>query len=90
MKKALLKCKVSEGQFRTEKAVSLILADGKNVSFFIDNSFIEDIESDNYVKVGLFSKDPKEAMVQLPCETFETGTRWARVVNEDLKTINAI
>ena len=74
----------SEGMFSSERAVSLTLADGKQVSFFADNSLIQRDEGRELLQVTLVSTDEahRRDVVLLPVETFETGSRWVEVPAE--------
>jgi hypothetical protein len=72
----------SDGMFSTERAVSLKLADGTEVSFFVDVSQIrEETTGIEELKVVLVDNDTTShrQRVLLPTETFETATRWVEV-----------
>ena len=68
---------VSAGMFSNECAVSIILADGTEVSLFADKDLIENNGKGAFLKVTLIKK--REKTVLLPSEAFETSTRWATV-----------
>ena len=71
----------SEGMFSSECAVSLTLANGKQVSFFADHSLLQRDEGRERLQVTLVSTDDahRRDVVLLPVETFETGSRWVEV-----------
>ena len=77
-----IKVFTSEGMFSSERAVSLKLADGTNVSFFVDASQIrQETSGHGELKVTLVedNKAMQRKRVLLPTETFETATRWVEV-----------
>jgi hypothetical protein len=71
----------SSGMFSSEYAVSLKLADGQDVSFFVDEELIKENNGDSLLKVFLVNDDPDQhkRLVLLPTETFETASRWVEV-----------
>ncbi len=72
---------VSDGMFSNESAVTIILADGREVSIFADNSLIKEKGSSHLLKVTLVNKYPAQhkQLVLLPTETFETASRWIEI-----------
>jgi small ligand-binding sensory domain FIST len=74
----------SSGMFSSECAVSLKLADGREVSFFADKNLIRETDGKSLLKVTLVNTNPESnnQLVLLPTETFETSTRWVEVPAE--------
>ena len=74
----------SSGMFSSEFAVSLKLADGREVSFFADKDLIKQTSDKSLLKVTLVNSDPgnHKELVLLPTETFETSSRWVEVPTE--------
>ena len=72
----------SDGMFSEERAVSLRLADGSEVSFFADTTQLRsDADGNNKLRVVLVETDDttRRKRVLLPTETFETATRWVEI-----------
>lgn len=72
----------SAGMFSTERAVSLKLADGRSVSFFVDASQIRsESNGEGELRVTLVESNTRDRSkrVLLPTETFETSSRWADI-----------
>jgi hypothetical protein len=67
--------------FSSERAVSLELADGKQVSFFVDNTLLKQQKGRSMLQVTLVNSYPKQKrdLVLLPTETFETASPWVEV-----------
>jgi len=74
----------SSGMFSSECAISLKLADGREVSFFADKNLIKEADGKSLLKVTLVNTNPgsHKQLVLLPTETFETSTRWVEVPAE--------
>jgi hypothetical protein len=75
-------CSISKGMFGNEYAVEIELADGGKVSFFADKDIINNIDSTHtrgYIKVMSVGDQNGVKKVLLPCEAFESGSRWADV-----------
>jgi hypothetical protein len=74
----------SSGMFSTEYAVSLRLATGEAVSFFVDKGLIKESAGKSMLKVVLVDDFPEERKqrVLLPIETFETASRWVDVATD--------
>jgi hypothetical protein len=72
---------ISDGMFSSEYAISLRLATGQDVSFFVDKVLIRKSGDNSLLKVLLINKDlnQKKNLVLLPTETFETASRWVEV-----------
>jgi hypothetical protein len=73
--------KTSSGMFSSEYAISLTLADGQKVSFYVDKGLIRESAGDFLLRVVLVDNypDQNKQRVLLPIETFETATRWVEV-----------
>jgi hypothetical protein len=72
----------SDGMFSEERAVSLRLADGSEVSFFVDtNQLRSDVDGRDELRVVLVDTNTQQhrKRVLLPTETFETATRWVEI-----------
>jgi len=69
----------SDGMFSTEKAVSIKLIDGNEVSLFVDRGLLKEDKGKWFLKVAKVKTNHKSQVVLLPIETFETSTRWAEV-----------
>ena len=71
----------SSGMFSSEYAISLKLADGRNVSFYVDKGLIRESGGHFLLRVVLVDNypDQNKQRVLLPIETFETATRWVEV-----------
>jgi hypothetical protein len=77
-----IKVKTSNGMFSNESSVSLMLANGQNVSLFVDNSLIKKDDGNDLLKVTLIKNIPdgNKKLVLLPTEPFESySSRWAEV-----------
>lgn len=76
-----VKVRTTEGAFSTERAVSIQLADGSEVSLYADKELINKRAGQEFLKVVVVKEDTsqKTKTVLLPSETFETMTRWAEV-----------
>ncbi len=72
---------ISDGMFSSEYAISLKLATGQDVSFFVDKVLIRKSGDNSLLKVLLINTDLnlKKNLVLLPTETFETASRWVEV-----------
>jgi hypothetical protein len=72
---------ISDGMFSSEYAISLKLASGEDVSFFVDKVLIKKSGDNSLLKVVLINTDvnQKKNLVLLPTETFETASRWVEV-----------
>lgn len=72
---------VSDGMFSREYSINLKLSDGKVVSFFADRELVIYDGGKHKLKVTLVKKDEAHNtdLVLLPCETFETSSRWVTV-----------
>ena len=72
---------VSPGMFDSEYAVELALANGSEVSFFVDKSLIVERGGKFFLKVAKLTSasTPDKDLVLLPVETFETFSRWVEV-----------
>ena len=73
--------KISDGMFSSEYAISLKLATGENVSFFVDKILVRNTGDNSLLRVLLINRDlnKKKNLVLLPTETFETASRWVEV-----------
>jgi hypothetical protein len=72
----------SDGMFSEERAISLRLADGSEVSFFADTTQLRsNVVGDFELRVMLVDADDRtrRKRVLLPTETFETATRWVDI-----------
>jgi hypothetical protein len=72
----------SDGMFSEERAISLRLADGSEVSFFVDTTQLRrEVDGHGELRVVLVDTDShaRRQRVLLPTETFETATRWVEV-----------
>lgn len=72
----------SDGMFSEERAVSLRLADGSEVTFFADTTQLRrDVGGHGELRVVLVDSDDRtrRRRVLLPTETFETATRWVEI-----------
>lgn len=74
----------SSGMFSSEYAVSLRLADGRDVSFFADRDLVKKTDGKSLLKVTLVNSDPghHKELVLLPTEALETSSRWVEVPTE--------
>ena len=70
-----LSCRISEGQFSCEKAVSFADSEGRGVSFFCPNELV----GANSVKVRVIDRCGGLCVVHLPREGLESGKRYATV-----------
>ena len=72
----------SDGMFSEERAISLRLADGSEVSFFADTTQLRSNTGGHFeLRVMLVNADDltRRKRVLLPTETFETATRWVDI-----------
>jgi S-formylglutathione hydrolase FrmB len=71
----------SSGMFSSEYAISLELASGQKVSFFLDKGMVKEAAGRYLMKVVLVNNypDQNKKLVLLPTETFETASRWVEV-----------
>jgi hypothetical protein len=74
----------SSGMFSGEYAISLQLASGQAVSFFVDKGLIQENSGRSLLRVVLVDEYPNEhkKRVLLPTETFETASRWVEVATD--------
>ncbi|MFT3670327.1 MAG: hypothetical protein QM795_17535 [Pseudoxanthomonas sp.] len=82
MQEHWIRVATSQGMFSAERAVSLTLIDGKEVSFFVDVSQIRhERDGSGELRVTLVESDDERQrqLVLLPTETFETSSRWVEV-----------
>lgn len=86
MNDSQVKVRTSRGAFSSERAVSMQLADGSEVSLYADNELIDRRDGQDFLKVVVVKSDPKEKTktVLLPSETFETMSRWATVAQDEV------
>jgi hypothetical protein len=70
--------------FSTEYAVELTLADGSQVSCFVDKSLIKEQSGTFRLKTTRVSSDLQRGidLILLPVETFETASRWVEIKAE--------
>ncbi len=77
-----IKVNTSEGLFSTESNVSVLLADGQNISFFVDKSLLKVDNGHSLLRVTFIKNIPDEnkKLVLLPTEPLESySSRWAEV-----------
>jgi hypothetical protein len=81
-KTALLRCKVSQGMFSTERGVLVELPDGRRVSTLVDKSSVlvsrdpqTGEEVDGRVKVSVLETKKDSALVDLPQPGLTEGPR---------------
>lgn len=74
-----IKVEISEGMFSTEMAVSIKLANGKNISLFADKELLKKENGEWLLKVDTVKKNHDNQLVLLPIEPFENPTRWVEV-----------
>ena len=83
IKEHWIQVKATCGMFSNEYGVSLILANGQDVSFFVDDSLIIKDKSGHFLLKVTWIKDipnEKKQLVLLPVEPFESpSSRWAEV-----------
>lgn len=80
-KETWIRVNTSPGMFSSEYAISLRLADGREVTFFADKQLVRSEEDRDFLKVTLVNSYPglHKKLVLLPSEAFETASRWAEV-----------
>lgn len=71
--------KTSEGMFSSEKAVTIKLANGEDVSLFADKELLKEEDGIWKLKVSPVSTNCVTQLVLLPVEPFEVPTRWVEV-----------
>lgn len=73
--------RAEQGQFSSEFAVSLRLAEGRDVSLFVDRDLVTRNGDQAFLKVVVVDRnvDNNTLSILLPSETFETASRWAVV-----------
>lgn len=69
----------SNGMFSNERAVTIKLHNGKEISLFADEGLLKEDNGNWYLKVTPIKRNHKSQIVLLPSEAFETSTRWAEV-----------
>jgi len=76
--------RTSAGAFESERAVILELADGREVSLYVDKELIDKHKEAEFLNVTVVKSNPREKTktVLLPSETFETMSRWATVAQD--------
>jgi hypothetical protein len=81
-------CTVAPGMFGSEYGVEVDTVAGEKVSFFVDRATITPNGSPQtgFLRVSQFSRKGGVARVLLPCEAFETGSRWVDVSTKLLHT----
>lgn len=74
----------SDGMFSSEYAVELTLADGTQVSCFVDKSLVIEQSGKFRLKTTQVSSDLQRGidLILLPVETFETASRWVEIKAE--------
>jgi hypothetical protein len=82
----LLAVKTTAGAFSSERAVTVELADGQNVSLFADKALVQQRSNSEFLKVVVMKCDAqaKTKTVLLPSEAFETMSRWVTVSQEKI------
>ena len=70
---------VTDGMFSNEKAVTIKLSDGKEISLFASNSILKKEESKWLLRVTEIGRNGKTMKILLPSEAFVTSSRWAIV-----------
>jgi len=84
----LIPCDVSPGQFTSESAVAIHLANGETITLFADKNLIQDKNSKKFLKVTKIDsgngKKKRGEIVLLPTEAFENGSRWLRIQDNQL------
>jgi len=82
----LIPCKVSQGMFDSEYAVTITLPTGEIISLFADKGLIHFKGEATYLLVNLVREHNGngERRILLPTETFETGSRWVDIRSKDL------
>jgi len=79
-----LKCRVTEGIFPTEYAVSCASIDGNIFSFFASE---EDVDAkNNLVQVGVLERWQDSCLIYIPSDPLEGISRTVKVLLKDLIT----
>ena len=83
----LLSCSVKPGMFESEYAVSIDLPEGNTVSLFADKRLIKKKNNNSFLEVDLWPEKggASRATVLLPTESFETGSRWVSVRQDQIR-----
>lgn len=79
-KQAWLRCEVTPGMFPDELAIGVTTAEGKVVSFFLENDLVNNQE----IVVEVVARNGDYGVVALPHRTFE-GSNVARVPMDALR-----
>jgi hypothetical protein len=77
----LILVEVTDGMFSREYTINLKLSDGKVVSFFADKELVINEGGKYKLRATLVKRDESRNtdLILLPCETFETSSRWVTV-----------
>jgi hypothetical protein len=80
--RARIRARISPGMFAHERGVRIDLPDGESLSMFVDRSQVEvdrepqpGEEISGLLEVAVVSADDGRAIIDLPQQTFTTGTR---------------
>jgi hypothetical protein len=78
---AKIACSLSNGMFRNEYAVEIVIKGGKTCSFFVDKELVllNGSESTGYIKASIIKDEGSDYTVLLPKEALEEGTRWVQI-----------
>lgn len=74
-----IEVEIGDGMFSTEKAVTIKLASGEDISLFADKDLLKEEDGKWMLKVAPVKKNHHSQVVLLPIEPFETQTRWVEV-----------
>ena len=84
LERGWLKCKVSDGVFPTEYAVSCNSSDGNVFSFFASKNYID--PTNNLVKVRIMERQSESCLIYIPFAPLESINRVVKVFTKDIIT----
>lgn len=84
LERGWLKCKVSDGVFPTEYAVSCNSSDGNVFSFFASENYIDPIN--NLVQVHIMECQSESCLIYIPFTPLEGINRVVKVFTKDIVT----
>jgi hypothetical protein len=80
---AWLRCKVAAGMTSGEYSIELETAEGKDVSLFAPEDYVD--KNKGLLKVNVLEDGSKSCLVYLPSEPFEVGSRFINVPKDRMK-----
>ena len=74
-----IKVTVQDGMFSNEKAVSVTLLDGSQITLFASDRILKNEANAWQLRVTEIERNGQYVKVLLPSEAFETSSRWATI-----------